>query len=293
MTRRRFPIASLPEAAWPAADRAAWAAARAPGGFLGDAGLAAHWAGVTAARTMEAYGVWAGWLAAAGELDPAAPPAARITPERLARYVAALAGYLAPVSVERRITLLGEAVRVMCPDEDTSWLRRVAGRLKARALPSRDKASRLVAAHELVEAGLGLMAQATIDAEATAGGAALQQAADFRDGLMIAFLALRPVRVKNLVELTLGGNLILGEDTAEVRFAAAAVKNRRPLAFSWPDMLIGPLQIYLAVHRPILLQGGNDDALWISQGRRLGYQGCQQRVQKTTLRLLGKSIPPH
>jgi hypothetical protein len=164
-------------------------------------------------------GLWGlGRLAAAGELDPAAPLAARITPERIARYVAALNAYLAPVSVERRITLLGEALRVMCPDEDTSWLRRVAGRLKARALPSRDKASRLVAAHELVEAGLGLMAQAT------AGGAALRQAADFRDGLMIAFLALRPVRVKNLVELTLGGNLILGEDTP--RFASRPRRSR-------------------------------------------------------------------
>jgi hypothetical protein len=98
----------------------------------------------------------------------------------------------------------------------------------------------------------------------------------YRDGLLIAFLALRPVRLANLAAMSLDRHLEFNEEGVWVRFAAAEVKNRRPLEFPWPTILLAPLRAYLEVHRPVLLEGADTPILWLGRLGPLSLKGVQQ-----------------
>ena len=51
---------------------------------------------------------------------------------------------------------------------------------------------------------------------------------------MIAFLALRPVRLGNLAGMRLGQQVLIDRGAVTVAFSAGEVKNRQPLEFPWP-----------------------------------------------------------
>jgi hypothetical protein len=90
----------------------------------------------------------------------------------------------------------------MAPHTDWAWLSRVAVRLKQRVQPVRSKRDRLVEADELFAFGMQTMARA----EAT-DVADWRQAQHYRDGLMIALLAARPLRRRNFTAIEIGRHL--------------------------------------------------------------------------------------
>src|SRR5215469_17063138 len=87
---------------WPEADRRAWKAAQHQGDVLEGGGSAAGWAPHTRTKIEKGYGRWLTWLTGKGLLDPLASPAERVTPDRLAQYVAELRQLNAPYSVLAR-----------------------------------------------------------------------------------------------------------------------------------------------------------------------------------------------
>ena len=107
----------LPPAAWPAADRACWAAATGPGDLLLDSGPAAHLKPGSLDTCADGYGRWLGWLASEGRLNPDAAPAARVTREEVAAYVAALRRVNAPLTVLGRIADLATVLRWFAPSK--------------------------------------------------------------------------------------------------------------------------------------------------------------------------------
>jgi integrase len=285
--RRKVPIAPLPETDWPTADRQAWAAARTSADPLDDPGLAAHWAANTARHTALCYSYWLAWLVEQGASDAEAAIADRLERDQVRAYIAFLRQHLAPGTVASMVTRLHEAVRVMVPGAELSWLRAGATRLLAGATPTRDKASRLVNAGALFQAGLERMGQAAEEPTAKT------QALHYRDGLMIAFLALRPVRLSNLAAIQLGQHLIDDGAAVHVQFAASEMKNARALEFPWPKILLEALRTYLAVYRPVLLAGQSVQELWVGRQGRLGYQGCRQAILRATEATIGHAVPPH
>jgi integrase/recombinase XerD len=192
-------------------------------------------------------------------LDAEAAVADRLDRDRVREYIVFLRQYLAPGTVASMVTRLHKAIRVMVPGAELDWLRAGATRLQAGATPTRDKASRLVGSECLFQAGLELMQRA--GEEPTVKTQALR----YRDGLMIAFLALRPVRLSNLAAIQLGQHLIDDFEIVHVRFAATEMKNMRALKFSWPQLLIEALRTYLTVHRPVLLAGQSVRELWVGR----------------------------
>ena len=70
---------------------------------------------------------------------------------------------------------------------------------------------------------------------------------------MIAFLALRPLRLRNFTALTLGDSLQRQGNCWWIVLAAEDTKNRRPLELPFPDPLVPALEHYLAQVRPWLL----------------------------------------
>jgi integrase/recombinase XerD len=286
--RRLLPIPPLKLADWPAADQKAWGAARRADDPLEDPGLAAHWAANTADQTALAYGHWLAWLISEGELDPDAVPAGRVTLDRARRYLDWLRLALASSTVATMITRLHSMASALTPGAELGWLLAGATRLRRRAVPVKSKLPRLVESDRLLEAGMAMMAEAT-DRPLSPRTRALR----YRDGLLIAFLALRPVRLANLAAMSLDRHLEFNEEGVWVRFAAAEVKNRRPLEFPWPTILLAPLRTYLEVHRPVLLEGADTPILWLGRLGPLSLKGVQQAVPAAVKRELGIAIPPH
>ncbi|MGY0794202.1 tyrosine-type recombinase/integrase [Azospirillum argentinense] len=285
--RRLLPLAPLALKTWPDVDRHAWEMARAGSDPLDDPGLAAHWRAVTADHTVLCYGHWLAWLADQSLLDPVLPPDGRITRERVHGYLAYLRRSLAPKSIATMITRLHEAVRVMAPGADIGWLRTAASRLEAQAVPARSKMDRLVETNRLVEAGLRLMSEAQSKRNPRT------RALHYRDGLLMAFLALRPIRLSNLAMMALGLHVLIDDDSVLVRFAGSEMKTHRPLEFPWPSSLVPHLHAYLTEHRPVLLEGRASDALWIGRLGPLDLKSVQQILPRVTKRTVGVAIPPH
>jgi len=178
---------SLKPAAWPLRDQAAWAAACQPGDFLEPGGGAAGWREVSRKNIAKSYGVWIGFLAERGEFDPAATPAERVTRERVVAYVEHLMTINKLSSVAARIRDLSEALRVMAPKVDWTWLRRFLSNLR-RIANDRSKLRRPPpSSRDLYDLGLRLMQRAESDPHLKRRRAAL-----YGDGLMIAMLTAAP-----------------------------------------------------------------------------------------------------
>ncbi|RKK04659.1 tyrosine-type recombinase/integrase, partial [Teichococcus wenyumeiae] len=263
-----------PVAQWPAADREAWARAQRPGDFLEEAGAAATWRPATLRAVVGAYGRWLAFLDTEGTFDAAPAAASHITPDTVRRYVAVLRAQCAPVTRAGYIAWLCMMAQALAPERDWRWLNAVQARLQRQAEPVRQKRTRVVPAGELRQLGLDVMARAEA-LEAVRPNQPLA-ARDFRDGLMIALLAMRPLRQRNFLGIEIGRHLQPLGDGYVLVFAGSETKNHRPLEASVPASLVPALRRYLDHYRPRLLRlrGGRDPAqplrpagqhLWLSQ----------------------------
>ena len=165
---------------------------------------------------------------------------------------------------------------------------------------------RIVTSERLVEAGLGLIRSARENPRLRT----YRRATLIRNGLMVALLALAPIRLKNFVGLTLGTSfkrigdrwwIVLGRH--ETKSGAA---DERPV----PSYLNQAIAIYLTLARPILLGrrefviGEEDDTgsardvltggLWIGEGGKpLGYSAVERAIMETTRQTIGRTLSPH
>jgi integrase/recombinase XerD len=261
-------------AQWPSADRAAWERAQRPGDFLEEGGAAADWRAATTRAVVGAYGRWLAFLAEEDQFDAGLVPEARITPEAIRRYVDWLRAQCAPVTLAGYLAWLNMMAQAMAPSRDWRWLQAVQARLQRNAQPIRNKRPLLVPASALFELGLDLMGQA--EAAAATLPTLPAAARDFRDGLMIALLASRPLRQRNFLGIEIGQHLCRLGGGYVLMFAAKETKNARPLEVTVPALLVPALERYIDHYRPILLglRGARDPRhpvrppgarLWISQ----------------------------
>lgn len=298
-SRRQKLQVKLPH--WPEIDRNLWNAATGPADLLGETNPASAWAPATKRIVSKSYGRWLGWLSATNQLDPAAIPSERATPDRVAAYVDALRATGASTTVMSYMHSLTMALTAMVPDADFTWLWQVVRRLQRAAVPSRRKADRIVPVKELLAFGLELMTEASDRCRETT----VQRAARYRNGLLIAILALRPIRIRNLQMMELGTHLQRLSDRYYLRFMAGETKTRRPVDLAMPDSFTGLIDTYLSVHRPTLLAQRRSDgsadaaedpsaAVWISVfGRQMPVISIFERIAELTRRKFGKSVNPH
>ena len=125
-----------------------------------------------------------------------------------------------------------------------------------------------------------------------------------RNGLMVALLALVPIRLKNLTELTLGTSFIRVGDRWWIVLGGPDTKARAPDERPVPRYLNHAIAVYLTSARPVLLGqrevmlGEQDEtgsardviegALWIGErGDPLGYSGVDRAITDTTRQALG------
>ena len=198
---------SRPVEEWPQRHRDAWDRARQPGDRLRPGGPASRWAPRSLAKTAHGYGRFLTWCDRQGKLSPDSSPGEGVTDRAVADYIDNLlaVGNSTQTAI-CRIEELYSALRVMAPDKEWRWLYQFVGQLQDEALPSPRRLAQEQYAHaqNLLDLGVALMAQA----EAADNFTKLQQAMMFRDGIIIALLAARPIRLDNVANLEIGRSVI-------------------------------------------------------------------------------------
>jgi integrase len=279
---------------WPEVDRRLWLAALAPADpFEERGGERAGYSTISNAKTVKGYGRWLTWLTVSGHLDEAMAPHARITRPRVESYVQHLRDLgNGGVTILARLQELGEAARVFDPKADWSFINKVASRVRASTVPVRDKRAKLALTDELFALGLSLMAKAAD--ESTPRLAALA----YRDGLVIALLALRPMRRRNLAGLALGTTLQRVGGRWLILVPPEETKTGVPIELPWPEVLAPHLEIYLSEHRPRLVAMTHrwtspvGDALWVSShGSPMTQMALYDQIRQRTREGLGKDDP--
>src|SRR5262249_54767448 len=154
-----------------------------------------------------------------------------------------------------------------------------------RAEPTRNKRARLRHTPDLVDLGRRMMKSA----EQVKSWSRRRRAVHYRDGLMIAIGAYRPLRLANFASIVLGVHLVQQRGRWWLQFSASEMKAKRPYEVAFPRALIPELDHYLAVHRPVLLAGESGqlspgtDALWVSEiGTMLESGALATRIRKHT-----------
>lgn len=274
-------------ARWPAADRAAWAAAFDEGDIFDGRGPAAHWSAGSRCSVASGYGRWIGYLQAVEPAALAAPPAERVTRERIRRYIDHLSAEITPAGVFNYAKHLYDAIRVMAAEQDWTWLKTLVWRLSDKVV-HRPKRHRMVDPERLLRLARKLMRAAQ------SGALTLETAASYRDGLIIGFLTFHPIRRRNLAAMRIGQHLQQIGSGWFVVFGEHETKNHRPLEFRLADRLVPLLGDYLDRIRPLFPGADTHAGLWASvKGCPLQGQWIYARVCRLTQEAFGEPINLH
>ena len=280
---------------WPPADQRAWSIALEAGDTLAPGGSASHWRPSTAQTVARSYGHFVKWLDAIERLDVGAEAASQITEENIAEFIAVIRTPLSGHTVASRISQIYMAAKAMSPDADWSWLSKIWKRLEREARPLRDKNCRLVEAADLRACGI----EAMEDAAKGEYPRLCEAATLYRDGMLAALLAARPLRLANLTQIEIGRHLQVRGDGYWLSFEPHETKNHQRLEAPFPDDLAPYLEEYVSLYRTLLLRNAKrkpEDAnrLWLSTwGKGLCENMVYRRIMKLTEERLGRAINPH
>jgi integrase len=208
-------------------------------------GAASHLAVVTRADLARRYGYYLDFLLSSGRIDLCAEAAAQVTPAAIAAFVTELEDRVSSVTVSRTIYKVRRAAECIAPSRDFGWLAEIEKELAMLERP-KDKFDRIVLTERLVEASL------TLAADAATHGLRLGRALAARNGLMVALLALCPIRLKNFAALEVGSTFLKME--AAWWIVLPDTKSKRPDHRPVPTFLTGFIERYLEIYRPVLLR---------------------------------------
>jgi len=284
----RILLRSLRFEHWPEADRTAWTDAFAEGDLFDGRGAGTHLSDRSRRTIRQGYARWLAFLARydAALLDLS--PADRVGDVSVRAFIDDLTHRCAPVTVWNDVKTLYDALRLMVPDKDWSWLRHVKARLE-RKLPRRSTRP-VVDSACLVELGLQLMERA----KAAGPADDRETLRQYRDGLCIALLALRPLRRRTLSRLRIGKQLQSVGNVWHLILEPEDMKNRTAVEFRFPDLLVPYLEHYLAAIRPRFLNALQHDGLWPScKGSAMSDAGLYEAICKRTRSHFGFIVFPH
>jgi integrase/recombinase XerD len=291
---KRRPVFMAPRlpSAWPEADRRAWLAALEEDPLaLGGAGEAAKWRPSTRRFAEIGYGVWLAWLDHKGRLVADMDPALRATHESLREFLADMrwAG-LSDFSSATRLGGLAAALGAIAPSFDVRFISRAAGRVRARGKRVNDLEARFRPPEDLLALGHELMARGDnreLDP--------LERALLFRDGLLIALMVHRPLRISNMAAIEVDLHLRRTKGGFRLEFEATEMKSARPYACVFPQALNAALERYLAEFRPRLdVAGTASSALWLGcRGLPMKSGALVAALRRRTRLALGIELGPH
>lgn len=275
---------------WPLADRTRWLKAR-DAGKLFSSGKASNWRPATARNAEKGYGQYLGWLRSVGLLEEMAPMEARISENLLARYLEECLAGRSPLTVASAVGRLALMFKACCPLDGLAWLSDLASAMMRAAKPIRPKLPRLVSPRELLGLGSRLMVEGRARHEAGARFGAVV----YRNGLMITLLAVRPLRLKELMALQIGRTFRRTDGGWLIDIPPETTKTRRRRTAWCPAGLTEALDHYVDIIRPALPVRQLPDAgwLWLGLDGPLTANAASNTIARLTLRYLGKRVSPH
>ena len=277
--------------AWPLADRNLWLRAFEQDSF-DDEHPTAHLAAATVVGLRTSYARYLGFLY---HHDPARlrlAPETRIDPDLIRTFVAHLRQSCRDTSVASLLHMLQLALGFLFPNRDWSWLKTVAKRVHATAIPRGDSARGITSA-DLYAIGIALIATAE-DELLSSGKVTLDVALHYRDALIIALLAVVPLRRRTLTALTIDRHLVKVGDHWLLDIPAADTKTKRELEFPLPDELSRLVGRYLTRFRRMIPGANEHDGLWPSmRGSPMDDGSIYDRVRRRTTEALGFPINLH
>ena len=279
---------------WSVPDQQSWTAAVQPTDIFDKPSRLANLSADQLAKRQSAYGRWLGFvvddLQAAGGISGLD----YITPDNVTAFIAKLKALFAPYTVAQYVTELSDVVRAFRPTGEFDFLNVAATNLRRLGRRAGDKRQRLRPASDLYELGFELMRSAPDQPTS------LQAAAMFRDGLMIALLAARPIRLSNLASIDIDRHLSRHGDDYWLTFPARETKTNRHLEFPLPAEVSTAMEQYLEEYRPVLAaksgfwKRGEHNGLWVSaHGSKLHQDVIYKRICDRTRKCFGRSINPH
>jgi integrase/recombinase XerD len=273
---------------WPEGDRLAFERARTIGDAFELSGLAARWAPETCRTRLQAYGRYLNFLSRKNLLLASQGPADRVTPERLALYLAEARQFLSACTIVQVLRELSSMLRAMAPEHDWRWITRHPGRPSTIETRTSRRPKKTFNPMALCCDALDLLDSIT------AGPIVPESRILYRNALIVVIQCGFVLRRRNLVDMVLGRNLIIGDDVIHLVFSADETKNDFPIRCTMPEFLKPYLFAYLEEHRPVLLAGHMSDAVWInSRHKAVEYGACPYLFTSIGVRLLGYPITSH
>jgi integrase len=280
-------VKAFPLSDWPTADREAWERACVAGQRLKPGGIAARMKPSTRTSLLRAYGYLLDFCQRNGLLDLNAEAGAHVTPEILDAFVRELHNRVGSVTRASYVGKIRRIATILTPKRDFAWLSDIEAELHYEARP-RPKYHRIVSSDRLLALGLDLIRRSETSSHLTD----LARARLVRDGLMIALLALCPIRLRNFTELCIGRQIRRIGEIWWIILEAAETKSERPDERPVPEILTAYIDRWLERWHPLFLEPG--DAFWPStKGGPLAYTYVGDIITKTTLRELDVAVSPH
>lgn len=280
---------SLPTAEWPAADQLAWAEARRPAQRLKRGGAASHLAPISQADIANRYGLYLDYLQRHDLFDPAENAKNLVTVDHVQGFVAELHARVRSVTVWNSIYKLRRAAQLIAPKVDLGWLTEIEKDIALEMIP-KSKADRLVLTERLVEAGLILIGEAE-----QFGKTPLARATGARNGLLVALLALHPIRLKNFAALTIADTFVNVGGRWWLHIPSDHTKSHRVDERQVPQFMNDAIISYIERHRPVLSRGVKHSGLWVSSttGQQLTTKNLGTLISKLTHETIGVDVSPH
>lgn len=281
----------LPYAAWTPADRARWVAAFTPGTdpFDDDRGAGAHLAERTRLALQYSYAKFLVFLLACHEELLTRDPAERVDRKIIEEYVKWQPKTCGDVTIGNYLYHLWYALKYICPDSDWSWLLDISKRIAARGKRKIPK-HHLVTSEALYSLGIELMDGVIIVSKPTV--TRMMQTA-YRDGLMIALLALIPLRRRTVAALQIDKHLVRSGNDWYLDIPGADVKTKRPLEFPLGRELSDRVDFYLNEIRCRIPGAGRHTYLWATSRGPMGDRMIYDAVRRRTRKALGFPVNLH
>ena len=281
----------LPYTEWPAADKALWTAAFEPGTDLFDGGgPGSHLSERTVRQLQYAYGKFLFFISNQHPDSLKRVPARRLNAKTIEEYVNWQPETCGGVTLSVYLYHLWLALRYLCLKDDWRWLLAISKRIRIQAKPRPEKLH-LVTSETLYDLGIRLMDSALVCGKPPTSWR-VQTA--FRDGLIIALLALIPLRRRTLSALRIGKHLIKSGDQWLLDIPAEDVKSKRPLDYPISLELSQRIDVYVNQIRLRTAGAGTHDYLWASsRGRPMRGQVIYNAVRRRARKALGFPINLH
>jgi integrase/recombinase XerD len=277
-------------AEWPKEDRRLWDPAFKKGERLfDDCGPGAHLSERSQQQLQYAYGKFLKFLAVRHPDRLGCDAAARVSADMVEQFVKFQPKTCGDVTISIYLYHLWLALKYICPASNWSWLITISKRVATRGKEKHKKYD-LVTSDTLYALGIALM-DGALSSGKPVTASRVQTA--YRDGLIIAFLALIPLRRRTLGLLQIGRHLVRSGAGWAVDIPADDTKSKRPFEYPLSPDLSVRVDFYLKEIRPRISGVASINHLWVSRCGPMSDRMIYKAVQRRTKKALGFPVNLH